>query len=89
MRSFRMERVKCIEAEIPFELPEGWCWSRLGSLFSTITGNTPSTKNASLYGNDYPFISQLIWKLDFMYTHQKLWFQEKVYRAGGARTFLC
>ena len=33
--------VKCIEDEIPFELPEGWSWTRLGSLFSTITGSTP------------------------------------------------
>ena len=47
--------VKCIEEEIPFELPEGWAWSRLGSVFSTVTGNTPSTKNNALYGNDYPF----------------------------------
>ena len=47
--------MKCIEDEIPFELPEGWSWTRLGSLFSTITGSTPSTKDASLYGDEYPF----------------------------------
>ena len=47
--------VKCIEEEIPFEVPEGWEWTRLGSLFSTITGSTPSTKDASLYGDEYPF----------------------------------
>lgn len=47
--------VKCIEEEIPFELPDGWVWSRLGSVFSTVTGSTPSTKNNALYGNDYPF----------------------------------
>ena len=47
--------MKCIEDEIPFELPEGWEWTRLGSLFSTITGSTPSTKDASLYGDEYPF----------------------------------
>ena len=28
--------VKCIEDEIPFELPEGWEWSRLGSITDTI-----------------------------------------------------
>ena len=22
--------VKCIEDEIPFDLPEGWAWSRIG-----------------------------------------------------------
>ena len=47
--------VKCIEDEIPFELPEGWAWARLGTVFSTVTGDTPSTKDASLYGTDYPF----------------------------------
>ena len=47
--------VKCMEDEIPFEVPEGWEWTRLGSLFSTITGSTPSTKDASLYGDEYPF----------------------------------
>lgn len=47
--------VKCIEDEIPFELPEGWAWARLSTVFSTVTGATPSTKDASLYGTDYPF----------------------------------
>lgn len=47
--------MKCIEDEIPFELPDGWAWSRLGTLFSTVTGSTPSTKDTSLYGDEYPF----------------------------------
>ena len=28
--------VKCIEDEIPFELPEGWSWARLGNLSAAI-----------------------------------------------------
>ena len=28
--------VKCIEDEIPFELPEGWAWTRLGNLCAAI-----------------------------------------------------
>ena len=32
---FQDGTVKCIEDEIPFELPEGWCWTRLGNLLST------------------------------------------------------
>lgn len=24
--------MKCIEDEIPFELPDGWTWARLGAL---------------------------------------------------------
>ena len=52
---FADDSIKCIEDEIPFELPEGWAWSRLGILFLTVTGSTPSTKDSSLYGDDYPF----------------------------------
>ena len=28
--------MKCIEEEIPFEVPEGWAWSRLGTISSAI-----------------------------------------------------
>ena len=28
--------MKCIEDEIPFEVPEGWCWCRLGSISAAI-----------------------------------------------------
>ena len=28
--------MKCIEEEIPFELPEGWCWTRLGCITDVI-----------------------------------------------------
>ena len=52
---FQDGTVKCIEDEIPFEVPEGWSWTRLGSVFLTVTGSTPSTKDPSLYGIDYPF----------------------------------
>ena len=29
---------KCIESEIPFEIPEGWSWARLGALIRLISG---------------------------------------------------
>ena len=28
--------MKCIEDEIPFEVPDGWCWCRLGSISAAI-----------------------------------------------------
>ena len=37
--------VKCIEDEIPFEIPEGWSWERLSNLASFSGGKTPSTSN--------------------------------------------
>ena len=46
---------RCIQNEIPFDLPQGWAWCRLGSLFRTITGNTPPTGDKTLYNGDYPF----------------------------------
>ena len=33
---FQDGTVKCIEDEIPFEVPEGWCWCRLGSISAAI-----------------------------------------------------
>ena len=32
------EEVTCIDDEIPFEIPNNWCWCRLGSLFNHNTG---------------------------------------------------
>ena len=33
---FQDGTVKCIEDEIPFELPDGWAWARLGNLSAAI-----------------------------------------------------
>lgn len=33
------------EDEIPYELPEGWAWCRLGEVFETSSGGTPSRSN--------------------------------------------
>ena len=45
--------MKCIEDEIPFDLPEGWAWSRLGSLLALfITGPFGSTLHKSDYVAD-------------------------------------
>ena len=37
---FQDGTVKCIEDEIPFELPEGWCWTRLASICIKVTDGT-------------------------------------------------
>ena len=41
--------------EEPWELPEGWCWCRLGDIGEILTGSTPSKDNPQFYGKDYPF----------------------------------
>ncbi len=43
--------VKCIEDEIPFDLPEGWAWSRLKTISCIGTGATPLKSNTAYYQN--------------------------------------
>lgn len=40
-----------IEEEIPFDIPENWCWCRLGEVFETTSGTTPQSKNPIYYNN--------------------------------------
>ena len=50
--------VKCIEDEIPFELPEGWCWSRLVSLTAIITkGASPKWQGVDYTSSGTMFIT--------------------------------
>ena len=37
--------VKCIDDEIPFEIPQSWCWCRLGDLFQHNTGKALNSAN--------------------------------------------
>ena len=49
---------KCIEVEIPFEIPEGWSWARLGQLVATCGGKTPSKANKEFWeGGGVPWIT--------------------------------
>ena len=43
--------VKCIDEEIPFEIPQGWEWERIGNLFETTSGSTPLSRNPDYYQN--------------------------------------
>ena len=47
--------VKCIDDEIPFEIPVGWEWCRFSSLYLSLTDGTHSTPKYTLSG--IPFIS--------------------------------
>lgn len=53
--------VRCIDAEIPFEIPENWCWVRLGNLFSHSSGKALNggDKGGKLY--QYITTSNLYW----------------------------
>ena len=41
--------VKCIDEEVPFEIPKGWEWERIGNLFETTSGSTPLSRNPDYY----------------------------------------
>ena len=44
--------VKCIDDEIPFEIPQGWEWCRLGSIGDWGAGATPAKGVSAYYGGN-------------------------------------
>ena len=44
--------VKCINEEIPFEVPKGWEWTRMGNIGDWGAGATPSKSNPDYYGGN-------------------------------------
>ena len=37
--------VKCIDEEVPFEVPQGWEWTRIGNIFNHTSGKQQSSSN--------------------------------------------
>ena len=54
--------VKCIDEEVPFEIPQGWEWTRIGNIFNHSSGKQQSSSNKS-GGTPQKFIttSNLYW----------------------------
>ena len=54
--------VKCIDDEIPFEIPNGWEWTRIGNIFNHTSGKQQSSGNKN-GGTPQKFIttSNLYW----------------------------
>ena len=48
--------VKCIDDEIPFEIPQGWEWCRLLDIGKTETGTTPLKSHPEYFGDYIPFL---------------------------------
>lgn len=44
--------VRCIDNEIPFEIPQGWEWCRMGSIGDWGAGATPNKGNHKYYGGN-------------------------------------
>ncbi|MCR5187414.1 MAG: restriction endonuclease subunit S [Treponema sp.] len=49
--------LKDIEDEIPFEIPENWCWCRLQSIFDFIGGGTPDKSKSEYWNGKIPWAS--------------------------------
>ena len=47
----------CIDGEIPFQIPRGWEWARLGTFASFGGGGTPDKNNPSFWNGDIPWAS--------------------------------
>ena len=49
------KEVRCIEDELPFEIPDNWCWSRFSSLYSLTSGQdlSPNDYNSDKNGVAY------------------------------------
>ena len=54
--------VKCIDEEVPFEIPQGWEWTRIGNIFNHASGKQQSSSNKA-GGTPQKFIttSNLYW----------------------------
>ena len=46
----------CIEDEVPFELPKGWAWARLGVIGRWGSGATPNKGNKDYFNGNIPWL---------------------------------
>ena len=69
--------MKCIDDEIPFDIPQGWEWCRLGYIFSHCTGKALNGTNRK--GNLYTYIttSNLYWDRFELSSLKEMYFTEE------------
>ena len=53
--------VKCVDNDIPFDIPESWCWCRLGALFAHNTGKALNSSDTTGTSMTYITTSNLYW----------------------------
>ena len=62
--------VKCIEDEIPFDLPDGWAWERLSNLAAFSGGKTPSTSHREYWDGDVLWVTSKDMKSKYIRSSQ-------------------
>ena len=56
-----MGEVKCIDEEIPFEIPQGWEWTRIGNIFNHTSGKQQSSNKGGGTPQKFITTSNLYW----------------------------
>ena len=62
--------VKCIEDDIPFELPKGWAWERLSNLATFSGGKTPSTSRREYWDGEVLWVTSKDMKSKYITSSQ-------------------
>ena len=62
--------VKCIEDEIPFDLPDGWAWERLSNLASFSGGKTPTTSRLEYWNGNILWVTSKDMKSKYIISSQ-------------------
>ena len=58
---FNSGELKCVDEDIPFDLPKSWCWCRLGCLFDHNTGKALNSSDTSGTSMTYITTSNVYW----------------------------
>lgn len=64
----KLEQALVPVEEQPYEVPENWCWVRVGSLCTFIGGGTPSKNNENFWNGNIPWASVKDIKGDYLYS---------------------
>ena len=62
--------MKCIEDEIPFDLPDGWAWERLSNLAAFSGGKTPSTSRREYWDGEVLWVTSKDMKSKYITSSQ-------------------
>ncbi len=69
--------IKCIDEEIPFEIPESWEWCRLGEIFQHNTGKALNGSNTSGQLRKYLTTSNVYWDSFDLTVIKEMYFKDE------------
>ena len=71
---------KCIQDEIPFELPEGWCWCRLKDIFSICSSKRVLQSDWKNSGIPFYRAREIVRLSEFGFVNNELFISEEHYQ---------